>query len=121
MLILTLVLPSLNRIYLRWDYMFVQDVGEIHRVVNKYYSRSPLSEPELFVGLRVDCFMSGRIHRRGGEIINSRSPSMNRNLRIFYACYAHPILCIFDIYHLSGPAGEVNNIIGVADPYIVYI
>jgi len=50
-IISTLVLPSLNRkLFFKFLSLCVTlDVGEIHRVVIKYYSRSPLSEPDFVV------------------------------------------------------------------------
>jgi len=48
-------------------FIFIQDVGEIHREYYRLYSRSPLSEPELLILVYFGSgnFMSGRIHRRG--------------------------------------------------------
>jgi len=67
MILCVVVLPSyIFRLNTRYG-NFIFRVGEIHRVEEIYYSRSPLSKSSRGL-VNVELFsviMSGRIHRRG--------------------------------------------------------
>jgi len=117
-ILLTLVLPSLNRITRSacWD-QFMS--GRLHRVVIVY----TLVLPSVISGI-VFVFsdfwfvqMSGRIHR---VVVSITLVLPLWTEKPWFPRFA--VLCILTISHLSGPAGVVMNIIGVADPlYCIYI
>jgi len=113
----TLVLPSLNR-YMWGSVFFVlfscrgDSQGEVEYVL----SFSPLWFFILLLSYYVVISCRGEYTGRSNNS-NSRSPTMNRNTQFWRLC----ILTIFGVCHLSGPLVMGINIIGVADPYIVYI
>jgi len=84
--------------------LLVQDVGEIHRVAQYFYSRSPLSEPDVLFSFTVGLIHVGE--NTQGLFYNSRSPPMNRNYRLLMACILTPNFDHFfghQFYHgLSG-------------------
>jgi len=80
--------------------------GRLHRVVDKLYTRSPLSEPDY---KKVIAFWSvlddGEIHRRGEYILYSRSPLSETGLMCLI------VLSVFIWFKMSGRfTGEEKNI-----------
>jgi len=64
--------------------VYIQDVGEIHRVAGDYkLSFSPLLRFLLFLFEAIIYSDVGEIHSRGEEICNSHSPLYELNLLIF--------------------------------------